>query len=429
MFDTFRGGREVLPEFRTQGLWRRVKAAKKSRPLPFRLIESIGIIFAAVLAYLAIGELALRVAMRAPLTDWYDFRHERAAGTINKAVEYDSVLGWRLKSHIKSQGFNTLDYGFRSNGEADAKVHMGGVLAVGSSFTAGSEVIDEESLAGTFAAAHWPQREQWRSGRLSGRSDRTVGRATITAPASAGHRGRSHPRHHHRYGLRIIGLGKAIFYSRKRGTSDSQFSGAAKRSGRIQIELGIKSYLGHFALVDQFMAAFFPNFWFTADGSSFFTVETDEIGVACHLLGRLKHKTDAANVRLLLYLQYGGLEVVDSTRMAAASGSGIYYRAKRWIKTKLSPLLLNTPPGAPNWYEAAQETGKCARALGIKTVDELPVLRAVYDRNPDNLRKYYQIEPDGSMGHKSSFGNREVAKLVAAAMSELQPPADRKPSR
>jgi hypothetical protein len=88
--------------------------------------------------------------------------------------------------------------------------------------------------------------------------------------------------------------------------------------------------------------------------------------------------------------------------------------------------LLNTPPGAPDWYEAAQETGKCARGLGMKTVDELPMLRAVYDRNPDDLRKYYQIEPDGSMGHKSSFGNMEVAKLVAAAIGELQPPADQK---
>ena len=55
-----------------------------------------------------------------------------------------------------------------------------------------------------------------------------------------------------------------------------------------------------------------------------------------------------------------------------------------------------------------------------------PVLRAVYDRNPDDLRKYYQIEPDGSMGHKSPFGNREVAKLVAAAIGEFPPPPDQK---
>ena len=68
------------------------------------------------------------------------------------------------------------------------------------------------------------------------------------------------------------------------------------------------------------MATFFANFWFTADGSSFVTVETDEVGVTCRLLARLKQKADAADVRLLVYLQYGGLEVVDSNRMAAALG-------------------------------------------------------------------------------------------------------------
>jgi hypothetical protein len=94
---------------------------------------------------LSFGELAVRIALHAPIFALYDFRHERAAGTINKAVEYDSVLGWRLKSFIKSGGFNTLDYGFRSNGGADAKVLPGGVLAVGSSFTAGSEVTDDQS--------------------------------------------------------------------------------------------------------------------------------------------------------------------------------------------------------------------------------------------------------------------------------------------
>ncbi len=87
------------------------------------------------------------------------------------------------------------------------------------------------------------------------------------------------------------------------------------------------------------MATFFANFWFTADGNSFVTVATDEVGVTCRLLARLKQKTDAADVRLLLYLQYGGLEIVDSNRMAAAMGAGMYYRAKRWLKTKLSPLL------------------------------------------------------------------------------------------
>ena len=301
----------------------------------------------------------------------------------------------------------------------------GGVLAVGSSFTAGSEVIDDQS---------WPAHLQ----QLTGRNVNNAGQGGYQADQIVLLAEQLLPLIRPQVVVvdlipgTIIGTGYASsgwpkpYFTIENGDLAIHNSPVPQSQAATSDRRGVKWYLGHFALLDQFMATFFANFWFTADGSSFVTVETDEVGVTCRLLARLKQKADAADVRLLVYLQYGGLEVVDSNRMAAALGTGKYYRAKRWIKTKLSPLLLNTPPGAPDWYEAAQETGKCARGLGMKTVDELPMLRAVYDRNPDDLRKYYQIEPDGSMGHKSSFGNMEVAKLVAAAIGELQPPADQK---
>jgi hypothetical protein len=90
---------------------------------------------------------------------------------------------------------------------------------------------------------------------------------------------------------------------------------------------------------------------------------------------------------------------------------------------------MNIPPGAPDWFDAAIGVGQCARAMGIATVDELAALRTVYETNPDGLRKYYQIEPNGAMGHKSSFGNREVAKLVAAAIGPLEILGDPKANR
>jgi hypothetical protein len=88
--------------------------------------------------------------------------------------------------------------------------------------------------------------------------------------------------------------------------------------------------------------------------------------------------------------------------------------------------LLHTPPGAPGWFEASAGVADCATGFGIKTFDELPALRSVYGKNPDELRKYYVIERDGAMGHKSSFGNMEVAKLVAAAIGDLGAPPDQK---
>ena len=41
---------------------------------------------------------------------------------------------------------------------------------------------------------------------------------------------------------------------------DPQFSCSAKRSGQLAIVVGIKWYLGHFAVLDQFMATFFAEF-------------------------------------------------------------------------------------------------------------------------------------------------------------------------
>jgi hypothetical protein len=427
MSEAFRQGPQVLPEFRTQVVWRRAKVGKNSRPLAFRLIESVGIIFAATLAYLAIGELAVRVAMRAPLTDWQDFRHERAAGTINKAVEYDGLLGWRLKSQIKSPGFNTLDYGFRSNGDADAKIQTGGVLAVGSSFTAGSEVVDDQS---------WPAQLKeltgWNvnnGGQGGYQADQIVLLAEQLLPL-----------------IRpqvivvdlipgtIIGTGYASsgwpkpYFTIENGDLVMHNSPVPHSEAVRSDHLDVKRYLGHFAVVDQFMAAFFANAWFTADGNSFAPVSTDEVGVTCRLLERLKQKTDAAGVHVIVYLQYGGLEIVDGSRIAASrtANGGTLYALRRRIKNKLKAWLLNLPPGAPDWNEASAGVGECARGLGIATADELPALRSAYEQNPNALRKYYHIEPDGSMGHKSLVGNRDVAERVAVAIRELQPPGDQK---
>jgi hypothetical protein len=115
-------------------------------------------------------------------------------------------------------------------------------------------------------------------------------------------------------------------------------------------------------------------------------------------------------------LQYGGAEVVQGERIATR---GTLYRLERKMKDVLLAFILDLPPGAPVWYEASARVSECARRFGITTVDEMPTLIDVYEYNPDELRKYYQIEPSGAMGHKSSHGNEEVAKLIAAAIGDL----------
>jgi hypothetical protein len=395
-------------------LWLRPKRRQRHKSGAIRVIESALVAVIAALACLLVGEFGVRIAMRAPLLEWRDFRHARAAATINHLVQYDSLLGWRLKAHIKSSGFNTLEYGFRSNGDADAKVQTGGVLAIGSSYTAGSGVADTET---------WPAHLQ----QLTGWNVNNAGEGGYQADQIILLGEQLLPLIRPRILVidlipgTIIGTGYASsgwpkpYFTVENGDLVAHNS-PVPQSSPAGAASDVRQLLGHSAVINRFMAAFFPNFWFTSDGNSFATVSTDEVGVTCRLLERLKRKADTTDTGLVLYLQFGGLEVADGSLMATA---GTLHKLVRWLKSKVKPLLLGTPPGAPEWQDASARVGQCARSLGIAVADELPSLMAVYQKNPDDLRKYYQIEAGGVMGHKSSFGNMAVAKLVAAAIGNF----------
>jgi hypothetical protein len=428
MSETIEARRDTLPVFWRRGIWRRSRQGARRKPLMARAVESAAVLIIATLAYLALAEIAIRIAAQVPLLEWRDFRHERAAATINKAVQYDSLLGWRLKPFIASPQFNTREYGFRSNGSADPAIKSGGVLAVGSSFTAGSGVSDAQTWPAQLA-----QLTGWNvnnAGEGGYQADQIILLAEQMLPL-----------------IRpqiiivdlipgtIIGTGYASsgwpkpYFTIENGGLVAHNSPVPQNPPARRGRFDIRGWLGHIAAIDRFMAAFFADFWFTADGNSFVTVSTDEVGVTCHLLARLKQQTDAAGARLVLYLQYGGLEIIDGSRMAAerrGAAVAALYRLKRRLTTKIKPLLLHTPPGAPDWQEASSQVGQCARALDITVSDEYTALTSAYAKNPDELRKYYQIEPGGVLGHKSAFGNLDVAKRIAAAIGAPGASSDQK---
>jgi hypothetical protein len=352
----------------------------------WNVIDSARVLLIATLAYFLLGEMGTRVAIHAPLFELRDFRHERGAKTINQAIEYDSQLGWRLKSFMNWPRMHTLAYGFRSNGGARDKVQPGGVLAVGSSFTAGSEVGDDET---------WPAHLE----QITGWNVNNAGNGGFVADQII------------MYGERllpiirpdvlvvdlipdnIVGASYTAYgwakpyYTVEHGelVAHNQPVPPHPEPGADRGRFGIKPFLGHFAAIDQFMTTFFVDSWFSSDGTSFTTVKNDPVDVTCRLLARLKQKTDAAHVSLILYLQFAGSHI------------------------------LNTPREA----EQSLGVGRCARNAHIATVDEYAQLRGALDKGPADLRKHYQIEADGGTGHKSSFGNMEVAKRVAAAISDL----------
>jgi hypothetical protein len=375
-----------VPAFSARWLWRRPRSEAQlgRKGLVSHTIESICISLLATLTCLLLCEMAVRIAVHAPLPEWRDFRHERAAKTVNQLVQHDSVFGWRLKSFIHLKGFNTLQYGFRSNGSPDAEVHPGGVLAVGSSFTAGSEVADEET---------WPAHLQ----QLTGWNVNNAGQGNYVADQIIMIGEQLLPLIHPRVLVvdlipdNIVGASYSSYgwpkpyFTVEHGQLVQHNSPVPHLPDPGRDHFGIKPFLGHFAAVDRFMVAFFVNSWFSSDGTSYSTVSNDVVDVTCRLLSRLKQTTDATNVRLILYLQFGGASVMSSPQEAIQ----------------------------------AVRVGECARNMNVPTVDEFAKLREIYEKSPDELRKYYVIEADGAVGHKSSLGNLEVAKNLEAAIAEL----------
>ncbi len=359
------------------------------------VINSVCVLVIATLVYLSLAEMGIRIAVHAPLLEFRDFRHERGAKTINRAIEYDSHLGWQLKPFLSYPGMHTLEHGFRSNGGTHNKVLPGGVLAVGSSFTAGSEVNDDKSWS-----AHLEQ--------ITGWNVNNAGNGAYVADQIIMNGERLLPIIHPQVLVvdlipdNIIGASYTAYgwpkpyYTVEHGelVEHNQPVPRTPEAGTDRGRFGIKPFLGHFAAVDQFMAAFFANSWFSSDGSSFLTVNNDPVDVTCRLLSRLKQKTDAAKVTLILYLQFGGSHIIS----------------------------------APSEAEQSVKVGQCARTAHIATIDEYAQLRGIFEKDPNGLRRYYQTEQDGSTGHKSSFGNMEVAKLVAAAVNDLGVSPDRLPS-
>jgi hypothetical protein len=393
---------------------RRRRPENRGTRSTIRAIESAVVAVMVALACLAVVEIGVRISTHTPLREWRDFRHERAAATINHLIKYDSLLGWRLKPFLIESNFNTLDYGFRANGPTNTKVVPGGVLAIGSSFTVGSGVSDSET---------WPAQLQ----ELTGWNVNNAGQGGYQADQIILLGEQLLPLIHPQVLVVDLIPGTIIFtgyasagwpkpyFTIERGNLVAHNSPVPLRRTSSG-EADIRSYLGHSAAINKFMAAFFTDFWFNSDGNEFVTVATDEVGVTCRMLERLKQKADAAQVRLLLYLQYPGTEIMDGSEAATA---GTLFRLQRWIKGKVRPLMLNTPPGAPDWQESAILVGQCAREMHIATVDEFAALRTLYEMNRDEWRKYYLIE-NGTPVHKSALGNLDVAKRISAAIGDMR---------
>jgi hypothetical protein len=121
-----------LPRYNTGGI-------VKSRLL--RLLIYVIVAGAVSLAALEVG---LRLYVKAPVLTFRDWRGANSMA-LESGGKYDEVLGWVQPAYLASDGFNTVEYGIRKNSSRDEPLSRGAVLAVGDSYTVGSEVRDDES--------------------------------------------------------------------------------------------------------------------------------------------------------------------------------------------------------------------------------------------------------------------------------------------
>ncbi len=109
-----------------------------------RLVHWLVYTIVAGVLSLAALEVGIRLYVQAPILGFQDWRGANATA-LESSGRYDEVLGWVQPANHVSDGFNTIEYGIRKNSSRNEPLSQGGVLAVGDSYTVGSQVKDEES--------------------------------------------------------------------------------------------------------------------------------------------------------------------------------------------------------------------------------------------------------------------------------------------
>lgn len=332
--------------------------------------------------FLAI-ELTYRLAAGVPVLTVANWRQQRLDGsvfTLGGVAVHDPLLGWGMRANVKSDGFNTLDHGVRRN-FGETELRAGGLLAVGDSFTAGSEVRDEESWVAQLEKLIG---EPVINGAVGGYgTDQIVLRAEQLIPIVKPHtvivgflvddiK---------RAGFSSYGQPKPYFRLVK-GELEYHPPTPSAAPDSIDAIRNVLFYpLGYSAVVDRVMLSRAPFLWFNSPREGYRRTGEDVVALTCRLLARLQGKAKQQGIKTVLFMQHGGVLIIK----------------------------LDHP------YPDAQQVMECARAVGFKVVDEHPSLRAITMAKAAALRDYYVMHGN-EYGHMSPKGNAHAAKLLADAL-------------
>ena len=330
------------------------------------------------------GEIGYRASQKIQVWQWTDFRSERAISAgVDALARYDADLGWVEKPNWNSPGqiqvSTSLD-GVRNNiSSSPPPPSSGAILAVGDSFTFGSDVADNET---------WPAflehllRTPIINAAVEGYGlDQTVLRAETLLRS---------------YKPQAVLLG--IFEEDVLRATYSRFEKPKpyfnvvdgrllRRNSPVPIDdlennrqPLWRSLIGRSLILDSLLAFFDPLNW---GGFGYERTREDPVELGRLLLRRMYQNTRQAGIPLAIVVQYSGETIGFDEDRPKYVGDLIIY----------------------------------ARELGITVFDEFDSLRAlVRERGKKSLENLFFVRRHGGdveFGHRTRQGNRLVAGLIA----------------
>jgi hypothetical protein len=348
----------------------------------------LNLAFLAVTIVICCGvlELGFRAVTGAPvfaLTDW------RAARVIQSDVagvtEYNELVGWNTKANVKSDWLNTIDFGIRKNSASESSLRQNGILVIGDSFVAGSQVNDDESWPAQLETIiHQPVLNAAVGGwgidqmelRVRQLFDATKPKVVI-----------------------LGGQDQAVLrlnftsYGRPKPYYTLQDSNLVLHNVPVphiegdphhRFAANLKAAMSRSYILDRVIGQAAPAWWYTDENNRFYQAPVSVDAIGCSLAKDIKKQSQTMGYAVLYVMQYGGQQVI-----------------------------VGKPSDFATKFEA------CAQAAGLQFVDDFDMLRAIADKGTEALQQEY-IMQTGDYGHMSPSGNRLVAELVAEALQNTQ---------
>ena len=307
--------------------------------------------------------------------------------TTESMYDYDPVLGWVMKSNLRLNpddqvnSLTTGQHGIRLNGSDTSAPPTGEILAVGDSYTFGTDVGDRHS---------WPAHLEHMIGRAvinagvpGFGTDQIVLRAESLLPT-----------------LKPSALIVSFFAHDFERAGMAVFSGASKpyftmESGSLVLQnVPVPPYSGRLSETPLWLIlpsySYFLRFatdrlgwvdWQQIVMRTSLWADNDPAAVSCALLRRLQTELAASGTKLLLVLQYS-----------------------------LTRAALRPPK--------AIVVAGCARELGVDTLDLWEDLKGLRDRSSEQFARLWVSDDGKTFGHMSSQGNRFVAERIAAGLTK-----------